>query len=56
MDENSLRDAAHSALTEAIKPKICSISDSTGNIIKYKNKFYIVNLSNMLPMIFLSEE
>jgi hypothetical protein len=47
MNENSLRDAAHSALTEAIKPKICSISDSTGNIIKYNNKFYIVTCKHV---------
>lgn len=53
MDENSLRDAAHSALTEAIKPKICSISDSTGNIIKYKNKFYIVTCKHVANDFFI---
>lgn len=52
MDENSLRDATHSALTEAIRPKICSISDSTGNIIKYKNKFYIVTCKHVAKVFF----
>lgn len=52
MNDGLLENTTHTALTDRIKPKICSINDAVGNILRYKGKFYIVTCKHVADDFF----
>ena len=52
MEDKLLKDVVHHAIQERIKPRCCAISDATGNILKYKNKFYIITCKHVADYFF----
>jgi len=52
MNDRLLHNTTHTALTERMKPKICSINDAVGNILRYRQKLYIVTCKHVADDFF----
>lgn len=52
MNDKLLVDKTHDALTKWVKPKVCLINDAVGNILKYKDNFYIVTCEHVTKDFF----
>ena len=52
MNQKLLDNKVHQALTARVKARICEIGNSTGNIIKYEGKVYIVTCRHVADYFF----
>ena len=56
MNQKLLNNKVHNAITERVRTRICEIGDSTGNIIKYDGKVYIVTCRHVADYFFKEDK
>lgn len=56
MNQKLLDNEVHRALTERARARICEIGNSTGNIIKYDGKIYIVTCRHVADYFFREDK
>jgi hypothetical protein len=56
MDIRLLDNVTHTALTERMKTKVCSINDAVGNILRFNDKIFIVTCKHVADDFFKRDQ